>query len=198
VLIDRFMPTFDVVERHAVIVRASPDEAFGAIRRIDLARSLPVRALVALRGLPALIRGRSSRRRSWTLDDIIEAGFVLLAEEPRVELVLGVVGRFWKPAGDVIRVRAEDFTAFDRPGLAKGTWNFRVEPVGEGLVRVTTETRVVCTDQASRRSFLRYWRVIGPFSGFIRSRALSLVRTEAERARGRSAGNMTEEGGPSR
>jgi hypothetical protein len=198
VLIDRFMPTFDVVERHAVIVRASPEEAFRAIRRMDLARSLPIRALFALRGLPALVGGRAGRRRSWTLDDIIEAGFVLLAEEPGVELVLGVVGRFWKPTGGVVRVPAEDFAGFDRPGLAKGAWNFRVEPGGEGRVRVTTETRVSCTDQASRRSFLRYWRVVGPFSGFIRSRALSLVRTEAERARGRAAGNMTEEGGPSR
>lgn len=196
-LIDRVMPTFDVVERHAVIVRASPDVAFAAVRRIDLGRSLPIRALLALRGLPALVGGQAGRRRSWTLDDIMEAGFVLLAEEPGVELVLGVVGRFWKPTGGVVRVSAEDFVGFDRPGLAKGAWNFLVQPVGEGRVRVTTETRVSCTDQASRTSFLRYWRMIRPFSGFIRSRALALVRAEAEREAGRAAGNMTGEGGPS-
>lgn len=196
-LIDRVMPTYDVVERHAVIVQASPDEAFAAVRRVDLGRSLPIRALLALRGLPALVGGRAGRMRSWTLDDIIEAGFVMLGEEPGVELVLGVVGAFWRPTGGVVRVSAEGFAGFNQPGLAKGAWNFRVEPIREGRVRVTTETRVSCTDQASRRSFLRYWRVIRPFSGFIRSRALALVRAEAERERGKATGNMTGEGGPS-
>jgi hypothetical protein len=183
VLIDRFMPTFDVVERHAVVVRAAPDKAFAAIRRIDLARSLPIRALMALRGLPLAARrgGPGWKPVSWKLDDLIAMGFVLLAEEPGVEMVLGVAGRFWRPAGGVIQVAADEFAGFDEPGLALGAWNFRVEPEHGGTVRVTTETRVRCTDQASRRSFLRYWRLVGPFSGFIRNRALALVKAEAER-----------------
>jgi hypothetical protein len=195
VLIERFIPSFDVVERHATVASATPDHAYAVIRRIDLARSVPIRLLVTLRGLAAMTRGRSVRR-SWRLDDIIGAGFVLLAEEPGVEVVLGVVGRFWTPAGGLRRVAAQEFVGFDDPGFAKAAWNFRVDPMPDDRVRVSTETRVRCTDDASRRKFLRYWRLIGPFSGFIRSRALALVRAEVERERGWPAGNMANEGGP--
>jgi hypothetical protein len=45
---------------------------------------------------------------------------------------------------------------------------------------VATETRIVCTDEASRRAFLRYWRVIRPFSGLIRLEMLRLLRNAAE------------------
>jgi len=183
------MPSFDVVERHATVVSATPGHAYAVIRRIDLARSVPIRFLFSLRGLAAIARGRPVRR-SWRLEDIIRAGFVLLAEEPGVEIVLGVVGRFWTPAGGLHRVAAGGFIGFDDPGFAKGVWNFRVDPMSGNRARISTETRVHCTDDASRRKFLRYWRLIGPFSGFIRSRALALVRAEIERERGWPAGNM--------
>jgi hypothetical protein len=38
---------------------------------------------------------------------------------------------------------------------------------------LSTETRVVCFGEATRRRFLLYWRLIEPFSGLIR---LSLLR----------------------
>jgi len=44
---------------------------------------------------------------------------------------------------------------------------------------VATETRIRCTDDASRRAFLRYWRVIRPFSGLIRMEMLRSIRCAA-------------------
>lgn len=48
-LIDEFMPSFDVAERHGIVVRAPAERAYAAIRSVDLSRSLLVRSLFALR-----------------------------------------------------------------------------------------------------------------------------------------------------
>src|SRR5207302_1208953 len=64
VLIDGFMPEFDVSEHHVARVQASSDRAYEAARRVDLARSRAVRGLYFARGMPMLLRGR--RRASRT------------------------------------------------------------------------------------------------------------------------------------
>ena len=181
VLIDEFMPNFDVSERHHTLVHAPAERAYEATRRIDLARSKVIRALFAARGIPLLVRGRRPERRRMTLDDLVSAGFVWLGEEPGREMVLGIVGTFWRPTGGVRRIDPSEFASFDEPGLAKGAWNFRVISDGDERSFVVTETRVRVPDDASRRKFLLYWAVIGSFSGLIRRQALGLVKAEAER-----------------
>lgn len=114
-----------------------------------------------------------------TLDDLCRAGFVILAEEPDSEIVLGLVGRFWVPHGELRRLDPGAFACFGEPGYAKAVWNFRVEQDEAGSV-VSTETRVATTDGPSHRSFARYWRLVGPFSALIRRRALRLIRAQAE------------------
>jgi hypothetical protein len=47
--------------------------------------------------------------------------------------------------------------------------------------RLRTETRVLLTDEASRRAFARYWLVVKPFSGLIRRRWLALARERIDR-----------------
>lgn len=175
--IDAWMPRFDVAEYHERTVRASPTAAYAALRRVNLAASPVIRVLFAARGLL-----RPGGRRAYTLDGFVAAGFTLLEEVPDSEIVLGLTGRFWRPTGRLIRLAPDEFAAFDEPGWAKAVWNFHVESKGPGS-RVSTETRVQATDDAARRAFLLYWRVVGPFSGLIRRRALALVAAEAERGR---------------
>jgi hypothetical protein len=182
VLIDEFMPNFDVSERHHTLVQAPAERAYEATRRVDLARSKVIRALFAARGIPLLVRGRRLERRRMTIDDLVSAGFVWLGEEPGREMVLGIVGTFWKPTGGIRRIDPSEFASFDEPGLAKGAWNFRVISDGDERSFVVTETRVRVPDEASRRKFLLYWAVIGSFSGVIRKQALALVKADAERA----------------
>lgn len=183
-LIDEFMPEPQFAERHAVRVAAPPERAWEAVRNLDLRGSLVVRALFALRSVPALFAGDRGRGRALgcTLDGLLDSGFVLLAERAPREIVLGLAGKFWTPSGRISRVEADEFRDFDRPGLALATWNFTVLPTDEGSL-VATETRVRCTDAAARRSFARYWRVIRPFSGLIRREALRAIRRAAERSR---------------
>jgi hypothetical protein len=188
-LIDRLMPGYDVSEVHRARILASPESTYRAARNLDLARSRTVRALVAARGIPLVLKGRRPRPRPSTLsiDDLLGAGFVWLGEDPGVEFVLGVVGAFWRPTGGVLRVEPQDFESFDRPGCAKAAWNFRVVAVrATDRSVVTTETRVMAPDQTSRRKFLLYWAAVGPFSGLIRRQALGLVKAEAEREIGRT------------
>jgi hypothetical protein len=189
VLIERFVPAPDALERHEVLVHADTETTYRQIRTLNLARSGVVRSLFFLRGIPGMLRrkGHSEAEISYStahlgVDDLIRFGFVVLAEEPGVEIVLGAIGRFWRLRGDVLRIRPEEFESFDRPGYAKGVMNIRAEPARAGWTRVITETRVRCTDPSSRRALLRYWRVIGPFSALIRRRFLEMAKESAERA----------------
>jgi hypothetical protein len=54
-------------------------------------------------------------------------------------------------------------------------------PLLDGGSRVSTETRVMPTDDTSRRAFGRYWGVVRPFSGLIRRRILALAKRDAPR-----------------
>jgi hypothetical protein len=82
--------------------------------------------------------------------------------------------------GGMIETSPETFRAFRQRDFAKMAANFRVQPLGADRSLVSTETRVQCTDHISRRAFGRYWRLIGPFSGYIRTRMLDSIKREAE------------------
>ena len=75
---------------------------------------------------------------------------------------------------------ADGFRAFAAPGYAKVVWDFRLTPEAGGT-RLSTETRINCTDAASRRRFKLYRRIVGPFRGLIRIALLRAVAREATR-----------------
>jgi hypothetical protein len=180
VLIDEFLPDYDVVEHHEVDVDAPVDQAYQAVKELDLARSPIVLALLFARGLPHLFTGAVKPKRQLRLDDIVESGFVVLGEEPDRELVLGIVGKFWQLSSGVHRIEPGEFVGFDAPGFAKAAWNFVVSERPGGGSRVETETRVACTDDDARRRFSRYWWLIGPFSALIRRIMLREIKRDAE------------------
>lgn len=181
-LLERFLPAYDVSERHEIVVRASPQTTYRIVRELDLGRSIPAMVLVVVRGIPHYLMGKARPSRHLTLDDLKGLGFIVLAEDPPREIVMGAVGRFWRPDSGLHPVGAEDFTAFAERGFAKAVINFRVEELDEGRTRVITETRVHGTDAGARRRFAVYWKAIAPFSGFIRGRILELVKRAAESA----------------
>ncbi len=171
-LVDQFLPEWDVRSSHNVLVDADPASTFSAAKRIDLSESAVIRWLFRLRGLPGA---------HLTLKQLTRIGFILLGERPDSEIVLGIAGRFWTPRGDLQRLTPEEFRAFGAAGFAKSTWSFSVEPAGRGT-RLSTETRIRCTDKTSRRYFRMYWLLVGPFSSAIRRQALRIAKADAERA----------------
>jgi hypothetical protein len=170
-----------VADRHEVNVAATAERTYRAVRTVDLAAAPVARLLYAIRFAPSIGR-RHRPSRSVTLDDMVRIGFVVLAERPGVEIVLGVAGRFWTPSGAKDALTAGEFTGHARPGTAKAAMSFRVDALGIERSRVVTETRVLCADAAARRSFRRYWRVVRPGSAIIRRLALAQIKREAESA----------------
>lgn len=172
-LLDAFLSQWDVRERHEILVPLTPESTYQAIKDLDLSHSRLIRTLFALRGLPS--------GNSLTLRNLTEDGFVVLAEDPPTEIVLGLIGRFWKMRGGLNAFEAGEFVSFADRGFVKAAWNFHVAPA-EGGSTVSTETRVAATDDASRRSFRRYWFFIGPFSGLVRREALRLIKRSSKKS----------------
>lgn len=160
-----------MAERHAILVRAPAECVYSAVRTLDLGASPIIRGLFRLRGLP---------RSALTLDGLRSIRFTVLGEDPGREILLGLVGRFWTITGDLQRVDPAGFGAFDRDGYAKAAWNFCLAPLSDGRVRLSTETRVYCPDEASLRRFRLYWRLVGPFSALIRGEMLRTLKRKAE------------------
>jgi hypothetical protein len=169
-LLDELLPVYDVVERHARAIAAPPERVYTAVRAIDFGASPVIRGLLLLRSLG------THGEMSW--DALLRAGFVVVADDPPRELVLGLVARPWRLDGGIERVTADEWRAFDRAGFAKIAWSFEI-----GARELATETRVWCTDAASQRRFRWYWRAIGPFSGWIRREMLRLVERDARASR---------------
>ena len=174
-LLDRWLPRFDVSEVHSTRVHAPLDRVDSAMRALDARSSWVIRTLFRLRSLGSR-SGLGGDR-----EGLLRSGFVVLEEEPGRYLVLGLTGRFWRLDGGIRRVPAEAFRGFAEPGFALAGWSFELVPDGAG-VTVTTETRVYCTDDESRRKFRRYWHLIGPFSALIRREMLRAIRKRAESA----------------
>ena len=189
-LIDDFMPVWDFSENHETLIRASVEDVSRALHTADFSDSFIVRWLLRLRGMSG---------ENVTLDSLKGSKFRILAERENEEVVIGLAGQFWKPVGNLQDVDAGNFREFDKPGFAKAAWNFSIKdadvtPVTlvtagstgtpESLkrleTRVTTETRIQCMDDKSRSSFGFYWTFIQPFSGWIRSEMLAVVKRKAE------------------
>jgi hypothetical protein len=83
------------------------------------------------------------------------------------------------PQGDLKKIDAETFKSFDVAGYAKAVWNFSLREEKTGT-RLTTETRIKCTDMTSRRRFGFYWAIVRPFSGLIRMQMLKAIKRRAE------------------
>src|SRR6267378_3040800 len=126
-LIDSFAPNPDAVEVHRIVINAPRETVHEALWTADLGGSIVIKLLMLLRSAPQIIarRGRSLRRnQKITLQTLIDSGFGLLAEKPAKEIVLGVTGRFWRPAGNLSPFNRSDFDQPVPVGLARGVWNF--------------------------------------------------------------------------
>jgi len=100
------------------------------------------------------------------------ANFTFLGRDGNREVAFGLAGRFWQSDYGLVEVHdANAFGALDASGIAKLVMNFCTGPEGRGT-RLTTCTRVWCSDEAARRRFLPYWLLIRPASGLIRQRLL--------------------------
>jgi hypothetical protein len=170
---------------------------------LNLLQAPFIRAALGIRALPQRVLGvlRASGKQTtietalptFRLKDMVGLGWIVLAETPGVEIVLGQVSRPWKAdaSSTDAPTTPEQFRNFDAPGFAKIVTSLRVDRYGTDSSILTAETRVATTDARSRRRFRRYWLLIGPVSSVIRRMALRLLATELRR----SAPGTTPDGG---
>jgi hypothetical protein len=180
-LLDVFMPNYDVAERHHIAVAASAEVTFAALMAMNLDQSPLVRVIFKARQLlmgaepDAGMSGRS------LVDVTRELGWVVLAEMPGHEIVMGAVTRPWE-ANVVFRgIPAESFAAFNEPDYVKIVWTLRADAISPYSSIARSETRAVATDASARRKFRWYWARFSPGIVLIREMSMRIVKKEAER-----------------
>ena len=180
-LLDRFMPAYDVAERHHIAVAAPADVTFAAACEQDLMAIPIVRAIFKTREIVLGSEPATSTNPKGVLAFTKSIGWGVLAEAPGREIVMGAVTQPWL-ANVVFRpVPPEEFAAFNEPGYVKIIWTLRADSTGAGTSVFRTETRVATTDAGARQKFRWYWAKFSAGIALIRRLSLIQVRRDAER-----------------
>lgn len=180
-LLERFMPTCDVAERHHVRVSAPAEITFAAAREADLMESPVARAIFRAREVMLGSEPERTTRPRGLLAMTQSLGWRILAEVPGREVVVGAVTQPWKANVTFRGLPPDDFAAFDEPGYVKIAWTLRADPIASTESVFRTETRAIATDTAARARFRRYWSFLSPGIIVIRAMMLHPLKAEAER-----------------
>lgn len=180
--LDQFAPVYQFHEFHSIRVDAPADRVYAAIKQVR-ADEIPLfHTLTWIRraGRPTPPGILNAPGHQPLLAVATRTSFLLLADEPNREIVLG--GAVLVPPGWRLTKQPtpEDFKSLHAPGFALASMNFLVEPSGGNSCLVTTETRIYATDPASVTKFSRYWRLVYPGSALIRLMWLRAIKRRAE------------------
>ncbi len=185
--LDQYLPAYEFHEVHALTVNAPPERVFAAIKTLTPAELSPlIFWMLDLRNLPARLLRKNvhgSFQEGAFLEQLYKGGFIPLAEAAGSEIVFGMVGQFWKLAGDEAPhiPDAQAFLAYGDPAFAKVAANLMVSKSANGQTRCSTETRIHVPEPQTRRKFAFYWGVISMGSAFIRVLWLRAIKRKAER-----------------
>jgi hypothetical protein len=155
-LLDRFIPVYDVAERHHIHVAAPAEITYAAACEQDL-MTAPVAQM------------------------LFKAREVLLGSEPDTAARPRGLLAITKSLGWSVLAEAPEFVAFTEPDHVKIAWTLRADAIGTNASIFRTETRVVATDATARAKFRRYWSFLSPGIILIRWAALRPLKADAER-----------------
>lgn len=188
-LLDRFIPSPEVVEHHRVRIAAPADVVMSTARSLELRNSRMIRAVFKARELA--LGGHPDERRhpSALLPQMQSIGWVILAERAGREVVLGAVTRPWDASPTFRSLPAGEFAAFREPGYVKIAWTLRADPISDTESMFHTETRVATTDAEARKRFRRYWSYVAPGVELIRLAMLAPLKKAAEKSTAAKAAN---------
>jgi hypothetical protein len=197
-LLDDYLPVYDVSDSVATLVHADLATTWDALMRVDLidvGRQRPlIAALGAVRMLPEVVshilhgEAPPPTPARMTLRDtanvrIGDGGWVLLGERERDEIALGLVGKFWRPVIVYAPIVAERFRDFAEPGYAKTIYSLSVRRIDDARTLLTGTMRTATTDAAARTWFRRYWTFgVGSGAHVLVNGVLDVTREIAEGA----------------
>ena len=180
--LDRFMSEYQFSEYHEVRTHAPVARVEAAMREVSFADIPVAMYLMRARGAAAG-RGGAVPITTRPILDLMATpgtGFLPLDTSDPRELVYGMAGAPWAN-GPKPPVRSpEQFLAYSAPGNIRVAFDLRIVEEGDGVVRVSTETRARGNDTAAQRTFARYWRVVYPGSAIIRRVWLDAIVAKAE------------------
>ncbi len=199
-LVDDFLPIYDVSDAVAAVVRADLARTWDALMEVDLievGRRHPMVGLLgALRTFPDVVghvlhgEGLPDPPKSLRLRDLSglpmnKGGWVLLGERRHDEIALGLVGKFWRPVIEFAAVPTADaFRVFDTPGFARTVYSLAVRPLEDGGTLLTGTMRTATTDERARAWFRRYWTFgVGSGAHVLVGALLDVTRDNAEASR---------------
>ena len=179
--LDRFMPAYDVVERHQIAVAAPASVVLATAREKDLLDQPLVRAIFKARELALGATPDDRPQPRGLVAAALALGWGVLADVPGRQLVVGAVTKPWEPNVTFRALPPEQFAAFADPGFVKIVWDLRADPVDRETSVFRTETRAVATDPAARARFRLYWSFASPGIALIRRLSLQPIKQDAER-----------------
>lgn len=171
-LLNKYLPEFDFRERHSTKIFAKPEVIASFVERLDMRQSRIIRFLFRLRGMPSDMTGKAGFEKS---------RFIELERIENKEVIIGLIGQFWKPNGNLQLFCPEEFRKFSIDDFLKAVWNFEIIQLQDYCL-LETETRIQCLGKNAKRRFSRYWFFIRPFSGLIRKEILKSIKRNAEMA----------------
>ena len=147
--------------------------AWKAVRELDLAQSAVVRTLFGIRTIPDRLKGKTGAASSSPGRPDLDAGQPGFQVSPKTPRTKWLPARSAKSGARSFRSctfrDAAGLPAFSRSGLRQGRLGAaRRSPESERTSRVEFEVRVAATDDDAWKKFIRYFRLIGPGSHFIR------------------------------
>ena len=196
-LIDEFMPVYDVSDAVATVVDADLPTTWAALMDVDLievGRKRPLVAVLgALRILPDIVshllhgelpprQPERMRLRDLSTIPLDKGGWVLLGVREQDEIALGLVGKFWRPVIEFAQVPSADhFRAFAEPGFAKTIYALSVRSLDPGRTLLSGVMRTTTTDEHARRWFRQYWTFgVGSGAHLLVNGLLDVTREMAE------------------
>lgn len=167
-LVAQYLPEYSFKEYHETMINGSADDVFKATQNLDLSKSRLIKWLFKIRGLPT--------KRMRLKEFISDIGFTIIEENIPKETLIG----FWAVYKIAPIPCPEDFINNSISPRLKVVWNFYIEPVDSGQVRLSTETRILCLTPWAKLFFSLYWMLVRPFSGLIRIKMLQIVKQDLE------------------
>lgn len=172
-----------------ITVRSSarPAELMRAFERVTLSDMPLAHWLGSLRYLPSRFGSPRARARASVPADqpfsraLVDQGSIVL-ERAAEEIIIGTVGKLHQIRDQQI-VSLETpaaFMLFDTPNHERLCMSLRAF-TEDGESVLVLEHRTQATDEAARRRFARYWRVIRPAGAFVTRQLLRAVVRRAER-----------------
>ncbi len=175
-LIDDYLPSFQFRESHQRTITASPMEVLNAVTTLETADDRWVNTFIWLRELPGRLLSNQNASTNSEKTPFGLQNFTVLERNGDLEIVFGLVGRFWQLNFGLIPIAdAEEFKKFNEKNIPKLVFNFSTVCQENNQTLLRTETRVFCNTRSCYWRFFPYWYLIRPISGLIRQRMLKQI-----------------------